>query len=175
MSDTTYNKYQHYGTAAERAAFTPSPPAGVKPIYIWYETDTGNTYLYHTSWIQLNSSVRRQITLVIDGGSSVITTGQKGYISLPVAGTLKKWRILSLDGTTGSIVIDVWKDVYANFAPTVADTITAAAKPTLTTDVKAESSTLTGWTTAFSAGDIFGFNVDSVTSVKKVSLVLEFE
>ena len=33
--------------------------------------------------------------------------------------------------TSGSIVIDVWKDTYANFPPIVADTITASAKPTL--------------------------------------------
>lgn len=55
MSDTTYNKFQHYGTASERAAFTPSPPAGTQPIYIWYETDTNKTFLYHTTWIELGA------------------------------------------------------------------------------------------------------------------------
>jgi len=120
---------------------------------------------------------RRQITLIIDGGGSVITTGVKGFLSTPVAGTFVKWRILSIDAavTSGSIVIDIWKDIYANYPPTVADTITAAAKPTVTTAVKNESSTLTGWTTAFAAGDTFGFNVDSVTSFTKVALSIEFE
>lgn len=54
MSDSLYPTYQHYGTAAERAAFTPDPPAvadGWQPIYIWYETDTGAVYLYFTSWV----------------------------------------------------------------------------------------------------------------------------
>lgn len=118
-------------------------------------------------------AVRRQITLVIDGGGSVITTGFKAYVSIPVAGTLKKWRILA--DLSGSIVIDVWKDVFANYPPVVADTITAAAKPTLSGALSAESSTLTGWNTALVAGDVLGFNVDSVATVKKISLTLEFE
>lgn len=56
MSDTVYSTFQHYGTAAERAAFVPNPAAGIKPIYIWYETDTGLTYLYHTAWVALSSA-----------------------------------------------------------------------------------------------------------------------
>lgn len=120
---------------------------------------------------------RRQVTLIIDGAGSAISTGVKGYLSLPLAGTWKKWRVLSIDAaaTAGSIVIDVWKDTYANYPPTVADTITAAAKPTLSAANKNEDTTLTGWTTAFSAGDILGFNVDSAATVTKVALVLEFE
>src|SRR4030095_15607794 len=42
-------------------------------------------------------AVRRQVTMIIDGGTSVITTGVKGFISLPIAGTWKKWRLLSAD------------------------------------------------------------------------------
>lgn len=56
MSDTSYGVFQHYGTNAQRLAFVPAPPASGQPIYIWYETDTGNTYLYHTSWVQLGGA-----------------------------------------------------------------------------------------------------------------------
>jgi hypothetical protein len=121
---------------------------------------------------------KRQVTVIIDGGGAVITTGLKGFLSLPVSGFWKKWRLLSIDSTgpatAGSIVIDIWKDSYANYPPTVADTITAAAKPTLSAVNKNESTALTGWTTQFSAGDILGFNVDSVATVTKVALILEF-
>jgi hypothetical protein len=124
-------------------------------------------------------SGRRQITFIIDGAGSVITTGLKDFVSVPVAGTFVKWRILSTDSagpaTSGSIVLDVWKDTFANYPPTVADTITAAAKPTVSAANKAESSTLTGWTTAFSAGDTFAVNVDSVSTFTKVALMLEYE
>jgi len=120
---------------------------------------------------------RRQVLVVLDGGGSVIAAGTRTYVSLPVGGTWKKWRIVSVDNaaTAGSIVIDVWRDTYANYPPTVADTITASAKPTMSAASKAESATLTGWTTAFAAGDVLGFNVDSATTVTKVELVLEFE
>jgi len=50
MSDTAYPTFQHYGTAAERAAFTPAPASGTQPVYIWYETDTDNIYIYTTAW-----------------------------------------------------------------------------------------------------------------------------
>lgn len=50
MSDTSYPVYQHYGTNAQRLAFTPSPPATGQPIYIWFESDTNNYYIYTTSW-----------------------------------------------------------------------------------------------------------------------------
>lgn len=120
---------------------------------------------------------RRQIVLVIDGGGSAITTGVKGFISVPFACTIKKARLLSTDSaaTAGSIVIDIWKDTYANYPPTVADTITAAAKPTLSAANKSEDTTLTGWTTSIAAGDVLGFNVDSVATVTRVSLTLEVE
>jgi hypothetical protein len=122
---------------------------------------------------------RRQVTVVIDGGAAVIATGVKGYLSMPVAGIWKKWRLLSIDSTgpatAGSIVVDIWKDTYTNYPPTVADTITAAAKPTLTGVNKNEDSTLSGWVKTFAAGDVLGFNVDSATTVTKVSLTLEFE
>jgi len=163
------------GTRAAQPAFGDCAPGT-----LYYVTDEQKTERNSgTAWESFSdagaipSAVRRQVTLVIDGGASAITTGVKGYISLPVAGTWKKWRLLST--ISGSIVIDVWKDTYTNYPPTVADTITAAAKPTLSSVIKNEDSTLTGWNTSFVAGDILGFNVDSATTVTKISLTLEFE
>jgi hypothetical protein len=114
------------------------------------------------------------IGLVIDGGGSVITTGVKGFVEVPFACTITAVTLLSTDAavTSGSIVIDLWKDTYANYAPTVADTITASAKPTLSSAIKSRDTTLTGWTTTIAAGDILGFKVDSATTVLKVTLSL---
>lgn len=113
------------------------------------------------------------VTMTIDAGSSVISTGLKGYIEVPFACTIISWTILA--DVSGSIVIDVWKDTYANYPPVVGDSITASAKPTITTAVKNQSSTLTGWTTSVSAGDILAFNVDSVTTIKRITLSLKVE
>lgn len=114
---------------------------------------------------------KKIIGITIDGGGSAITTGIKGYIRFPWAGTITKVTMLA--DQVGSIVIDIWKDTYANYPPTVADTITAAAKPTITAAIKSEDATLTGWTTAIAAGDCFGFNVDSAATVTRITLELE--
>lgn len=155
-------------------------PGDVATGTLYYVTDetvtersNGIAWESYSDSVTPSVAVRKQVTLIIDGGSSVITTGFKTVVSLPVAGTWKKWRILA--DVAGSIVIDVWKDIYASYPPTVADTITAAAKPTLTAALSAESSVLTGWNTAFLAGDVLGFNVDSVATVTKISLTLEYE
>ena len=108
------------------------------------------------------------ITFIIDGGGSVITTGVKGYLEIPFACTIT--QVTTLADQSGSIVVDIWKDTYANFPPAVADTITASAKPTLSSAQKAQDSTLTGWTTAIAAGDILAFNVDSITTCERVTI-----
>lgn len=115
----------------------------------------------------------RYVTLTLDGGGSAISTGTKGWWVCDVGGTILEWTVLA--DQSGSIVIDVWKDTYANFPPTVADTITASAKPTLSTAQKNQSSTLTGWTTGVSAGDILRFNVDSAATVQRVTLTLKIQ
>lgn len=111
------------------------------------------------------------ITFIIDGGGAAIATGEKGDITIPFACTISEWTLLA--DQSGSIVVDIWKDTYANYPPTVADTITASAKPTISASTKGQSSTLTGWTTSISAGDILAFNVDSASTVQRVTLSLK--
>lgn len=110
------------------------------------------------------------INVIIDGGGAAITTGVKADLLIPYAATITAARLLA--DQSGSIVVDIWKDTYANFPPTVADSITASAKPTLSSAQKSEDTTLTGWTTALAAGDYLRFNVDSATTVQRVTLAL---
>jgi hypothetical protein len=111
------------------------------------------------------------VGITIDGGGSAITTGVKGYIEIPYACTIN--RVTMLADQTGSIVVDIWKAAYASYPPTVANTITASAIPTITTATKSQDSTLTGWTTSVSAGDILGFNVNSATTITRLNLILK--
>jgi hypothetical protein len=112
------------------------------------------------------------VLAIIDGGGSAITTGIKLDIGpFDVAGVIEAVTLLA--DQSGSIVIDIWKDTYANYPPTVADTITAAAKPTITTATKSQDTTLTGWTTAIAIGNTLRFNVDSITSIQRVTLALK--
>jgi hypothetical protein len=114
------------------------------------------------------------IGITVDGGGSTITTGTKGFVVARGTCTIDQATLLSTDAssTSGSIVMDVWKDTYANYPPTNADSITASAKPTLSSANKSQDSTLTGWTTSVTAGDIIGFEVESATTVTKVDLAL---
>lgn len=110
------------------------------------------------------------VGITIDGGGVAITTGVKGFVQVPFGMTVTAWRLVA--DVSGSIVVDVWKDTYGNFPPTVADTIAASAKPTLASAQKNEDTTLTGWTTAIAAGDYLGWNVDSAATVTRVTLQL---
>jgi len=116
------------------------------------------------------ASTVRTMGIVIDGGGLVLTTGIKGDVYVPLACTITGYTMLA--DQSGSIVIDIWADAYANYPPTVADTIVAAAKPTITTALKAQTSSLTGWTVAVPAGSTLRFNVDSVTSITRLTLAL---
>lgn len=110
------------------------------------------------------------IGLVIDGGGSAITTGVKGYVRVPYDCTVTAWDLVA--DQSGSIVIDVWKDTYANYPPTVADTIAGTEKPTLSAAIKNQDTSLSTWTTTLAEGDYLGFNVDSAATVQRVTLQL---
>ena len=111
------------------------------------------------------------IAFIIDDGGSAITTGEKGHLEIPFACTIL--RVTTLADQSGSIVVDIWKDTYANFPPTDADSITASAPPTISSAQKAQDSTLTGWTKSIAAGDILAFNVDSCTTITRVTISLK--
>lgn len=110
------------------------------------------------------------IEIMLGNGVNEILTGVQCYVEMPFAMTIEAARVVSKE--SGSIVIDVWKDTYANFPPTDADTITASAPPTLSSAAKAEDTDLTGWTKALAKGDWLAFNVDSVTTCTLVTLSL---
>jgi hypothetical protein len=135
----------------------------------FYEASTGLEFS-GTSLGMTSNQRYRTITFVIDGGGDTITTGVKGDLEIPFACTIDRATLLG--DQSGSIVVDIWKDSYANFPPTDADSITDAAPPTISTDTDSQDSTLTGWDTAIAAGDILRFNVDSVTSLTRATLSL---
>jgi hypothetical protein len=111
------------------------------------------------------------IPFIMDGGGSPVTTGIKGDLQVPFDCVIEEWTLLA--DASGSVVVDIWKDTYANYPPVVGDSITASAKPTISASNKGQSSTLTGWTTTITAGDILRFNVDSVSGLTRLTLSLK--
>jgi hypothetical protein len=132
---------------------------------LWYDNTVSPAQWKTASVPSLSGTFT--IGLTIDGSGGTITVGQKGYVQVPYACTINSWRIIA--NVAGSIVIDVWKTA-APTIPTVANTITGSALPTLSSQQTAASSTLTGWTTSLAANDILGFNVNSASTVSWVVL-----
>jgi len=112
------------------------------------------------------------LNAIIDGFGSTITTGIKGDFEFPFAATINSWTLVA--DQTGSIVIDVWKDTYANFPPLVGDSIAGTEKPTLSAVNKNQDLSLTTWTTSITSGDIIRLNVDSATTVTRVTLSIKY-
>ena len=112
------------------------------------------------------------ICAVVDNGGSALGAGIVGDISLPFAGVITGYTLLA--DQPGDLVLDLWKDSYAIFPPTVVDTITAAAKPTLAAAAKTEDSVLAGWNKAIAAGDVLRFVIDSVSTITRFSLTITY-
>lgn len=150
-----------FTVSGSQITFTFTPETGAD-CYIVGFSSSGAGGLTNTKTVALGA-------VIYDGGA-VIGTGVRADISIPFNGTITGVRLLA--DQTGSCVVDIWKDTYANFPPTDADSITASATPTLSSASKYEDTTLTGWTTDIDAGDILRFNIDSVTTITRLTIQL---
>jgi len=139
-----------------------------KEVSVWHHRETGK-------YVRLGSATpyEETIQIVIDGGGTVISTGLKGFVEVKTAGTITGWTIVG--DVSGSIVVDVWKDTYANYPPVVGDAIAGTEKPTISSAVKGQDLSLSTWsTTTITKGDWIGFNVDSATTVTRVTLSIRY-
>jgi len=103
-----------------------------------------------------------ELSLPLGNAVDLVTTGIKYDIEIPQAVTIDRVTLTSRE--TGSIVVDLWVDTYANFPPIVADTICASAKPTISGASKYQDATLTGWSKNIAAGSFLTVNVTSVAT-----------
>jgi hypothetical protein len=106
--------------------------------------------------------------VTVDGVTSIIQVGQTGFVTMNYAGTISGWSISA--NAVGSIQFDIWKASGA--IPTIANTIVAGVYPTLTAAQFITSTTMTGWTLSFVAGDVFGFYVNSISTLKNATLTV---
>ena len=119
----------------------------------------------------VDATPNTQFTVTFDGGGSALVVGSEWFAMVNFAGTITGAVLLA--DTAGALVIDIQKDVLGSYPPTGADSIVASAPPTLAAASSSSDSTLTGWTTTFSAGDIFRFEVESCTTIAKATLILK--
>jgi hypothetical protein len=168
-----FNRLQFGGTSAS----FPSIQRSGTGLIVRLADDSANTSLTASDLVATG-------TILLNGTNIVAPVKKISFtIVNPVAG-LQQWTYVPPgDGFTinqatlsgdaaGSIVLDVWVDTYANYPPTVADTITASAKPTLSTANKSKDVTLTGWTLAIPSDSYVKINVDSASGLTNSVLTL---
>ena len=71
---------------------------------------------------------------------------------------------------TGSANVNIWKETYANFPPTEADTINAAGF-VVTSAVKGQGSIFGNST--INAGDILAYNVATIATATRITMSLK--
>ncbi len=156
------------GISSSGTSFPVTPNEGDRFIH----TTDKITYEYHDGkWRPILYT--RDLAIIIDGGGSAITAGEKYFLRIPFNCQIIWWYIAA--DQSGSIQFDLQVDTWANFPPDGSDSIVASAPPALSSAQNDDSGTLTGWTAQLNEGDWLRFYVDSATTVTKVTLVLVAE
>jgi hypothetical protein len=177
--EATDLRFQSTGPAtgigsADHAGLTGRAAANQHPADAITNTPAGNIAATDVQGAidELDATTPFSITITLQNGGAVLNTGEQygAAYRVPVACTINSAHLVSGDDIAGSIVIDLWKN--ATWRPVDADSITAAAPPTLAAATESDDATLTGWTTALAAGDWLVPYVDSVTTTKYAILVL---
>ncbi len=114
------------------------------------------------------------VQIVLDGGGTTIPTGIYADLVIPRVIEWTGWELLA--DQSGALKVDVWKDSYANFPPVDGDSIAGTDEPEIVASAtKAQNLDIaTGgqWTLATAINDILRFNVDSVTTIERATLIL---
>lgn len=120
--------------------------------------------------LRLIDAATASVNFIIDGGGSAITTGVKGDIRFPYGCTILSAAAFA--DVSGSISVDVWKDTLVNFPPTNVDSIVASAPIEISAATYYVDTALTGWTTDIAPGDVLRFNVDSASTITRLTIEL---
>jgi hypothetical protein len=123
-----------------------------------------------TSDLPTGVNVRSFGTTFGDTGGSALTAGSVVYFTVPYACTISGWNI-TVDA--GTVTFDIWKIATGTAIPTVTNTITASAKPALSTGTALHSTSMSGWTTSVTANDIVGIQLNTVATAKYAELDIQ--
>jgi len=112
------------------------------------------------------------IVCCFNGFGSEIADNLQWQLTMPYTCTAVSWTVLA--DQAGAIQIDVWKDSYANFPPTDADSMCSGKEiKIVATNQKGQDLDISDWTTTtINAGDTIIFNVDSCTDIESVTINL---
>ena len=140
-----------------------------------WTTTAGKFVRINGSTVGPLSSGDGEIVVNIGDGTNIITTGEAvtARLSMPFNCTLTGWTLLADTSTTTTI--GVWKDTFANYPATIADTITATHDPAISAATKNTNTNITNWgSTAVTKGDQMGFHVIANNNAHWVQLTINY-
>lgn len=116
------------------------------------------------------ADLTRTINFVVDYGSSPMTIGDKGSLTIDVSGIIQSWVIVA--DSVGNLMVDIKKSTYQNYPNLVS--ICGNNRPTLAQQNKNTDDVLEGWDKNLFAGDILNFEViNTSTNINKFSIALK--
>mgnify|MGYP000904973931 CR=1 FL=1 len=141
---------------------------GLAQVYVGANVSTisSSNVTDERAWA-VNGEQYFNIQVVLGNGIEALSSGLKGYLEIPTDCYLIGWRIVG--DVSGSCVIGLWRDTYANFPPTSADLILSSAKPTLSNAQKNQN---TSQRLFLNRNDWLAFYVESAATVKQITLSL---
>jgi hypothetical protein len=110
------------------------------------------------------------IPYIIDGAGAAIAPGIRNPIEVPFACLIVGAKLVG--DRVGSIVVDIWKTTFAGLPASGANSICAAAPPTLSNARTMADATLAGWTRQLNEGDWLTYNVASASVLQQVTVSL---
>ncbi len=137
---------------------------------LWYD---GTNYYAARLYPASAGASTRSFGLTLDGGDSPIVAGKIYYQRIPFSGTITGWEVVA--DLVGSIQVDIWKDTFDAFPPTVEDTITGSEQPLLANEMKNSDNNLISWDIAITAGDWVAFYVESASIITYAVISIQVE
>lgn len=121
-----------------------------------------------------NPTFKRMFGASVDGGGSNIVAGFMGYYTVGYSGAITGWSTTA-KGTNPTCTYDIWKIATGTAVPTNSNTITGGSgnRPALVTGNALRSTNTTNWTVNFTAGDVFGFNLDTTANATWAQILVE--
>ena len=113
-----------------------------------------------------------KIEIGFNGHGQSPGTGIKTDFVVPYPMRITDWTVVA--DVAGSAEVDLWRAAYADYPPTIANSVTGTDKPRLSSELKAQSAALTGWVKDWAAGDLVRVNVDLAETLTRATVILSF-
>lgn len=149
------------GTGNSGTSFTLSSTDNFQSVTVFFD---GTIF-----WLLSTQGYGQQfdVEFVIGGSGGVISTGNKGWLRVPVAATIITWHVMA--DVSGSITIDILR---ANDAVPISSMVGAGTKPNLTSSQFTEAAPANWTSTTLASSDWLTFDVTAATTVTLVTISL---